>query len=66
MVIEMKEEFADSLIINDAPVASIPTSFGWGNIKQEGFVIWSEESMAVKIVDREIFSHANFNNLKFS
>jgi len=66
MVIEMKEEFADSLIISDAPVSSIPTSFGWGNIKQEGFVIWSEESTAVKIVDREIFSHANFNNLKFS
>ena len=60
MVIEMKEDFMDSLIINDAPKAFIG-DFG---IKQEGFVITNEHAETVKLVDREVFSNANFNMLK--
>ena len=60
MVIEMKEDFMDSLIINDAPKAFIG-SFG---IKQEGFVITNEHAETFKLVDREVFSNANFNMLK--
>ena len=59
MVIEMKEEFMDSLIINDAPKAFI----GGFGIKQEGFVISNEHAETVKLVDREVFSNANSTNM---
>ena len=60
MVIEMKEEFIDSLIITDAPDAYINGM----KVKQEGFVISDEYGEMTKIVDREIFSVANFNQRK--
>jgi hypothetical protein len=56
MVLEMKEEFIDSLIITDAPVSLV----GPMKIKQEGFVV-SDGKTTVKLVDREVFSCLNFN-----
>ena len=56
MVLEMKEEFIDSLIITDAPVSMV----GPMKIKHEGFVI-SDGKTTVKVVDREVFSCLNFN-----
>lgn len=60
MVIEMKEEFIDSLIIHDAPIAYINGL----KVKQEGFIISDESGKMIKLVDREVFSSANFNQIK--
>jgi hypothetical protein len=60
MVIEMKEEFMDSLIIYDAPDSYI----GSFKVKQEGFTICNQYADQVKLVDREVFSAANFNMIK--
>jgi len=60
MVIEMKEEFIDSLIIHDSPTAYINGL----KVKQEGFIISDECGQMTKLVDREVFSSANFNQIK--
>jgi len=46
-----------SLIIHDAPKSFI---FDDVEIDGEGFVFYSEDHGTIKLVDREIFSHANF------
>ena len=65
MVIEMKEELIDSFIVTNCPKSTINGL----NVKQEGFVItdYSDYSgRLLKLVDRERFSVANFNNTKFN
>ena len=56
-VIEIKEDLMSSLIIHDAPKSFI---FDDVEIDGEGFVFYSEDHGTIKLVDREIFSHANF------
>jgi len=60
LVIEMKEDLIDSLIITDAPRSFINRL----EIKQEGFIISNDYGDMIKLVDRETFSAANFNQRK--
>tara|TARA_Y100000592_G_scaffold89196_1_gene146111 strand:+ start:7902 stop:8795 length:894 start_codon:yes stop_codon:yes gene_type:complete len=60
LVIEMKEDMIDSLIITDAPRSYINRL----EIKQEGFIISNDYGDMIKLVDRETFSAANFNQRK--
>jgi hypothetical protein len=61
-VIEIKEDLMDSFIIHDAPMSFI---FEDVQIDGEGFIFHSEDYGTVKLVDREIFSYANFATGKF-
>ena len=60
MVIEMKHEIMEDLIVYSCPVSFI----GEQKVNQEGFVMSSEYGM-IKLVDREQFSFANFTQGKF-
>ena len=62
MVIEMKEEVMDSMIINDAPMCFVYDDV---QVDGEGFVLETEYGM-FKLVDRPMFAHANFNSGKFA
>ena len=62
MVVEMKEEVMDSLIINDAPMTFIYDDV---QVDGEGFVMKNEYG-TFKLVDRPMFAHANFNSGKFA
>ena len=62
MVIEMKEEVMDSLIIIDAPDCYLPDG---RRVLGEGFVMSTEYGM-IKLVDRTIFSHANMTQGRFA
>lgn len=65
MVIEMKEDLMDSLIIHSCPKSYIKMpAAGYLQVKQEGFAVYSE-GQTYKLVDREVFSHANFHNSPF-
>ena len=59
-VMEIKLDIMDSLIINDAPTAYLPS----GDIAPngEGYVFHSECYGSVKLVNRTEFAYANFNN----
>jgi hypothetical protein len=59
-VMEIKLDIMDSLIINDAPTAYLPS----GNVAAngEGYVFHSECYGSVKLVNRTEFAYANFNN----
>ena len=59
MVIEIKEDLMDSLIVYDCPKAYISGE----EINQEGFVL-SHDCQMFKLVSRSIFSMANFNQSK--
>jgi hypothetical protein len=61
LVIEMKQELIDNFIVYNCPKAYIDDQ----QINQEGYVI-SHNIMMMKLVDREQFSHANFNNGRFA
>jgi len=52
----------DSFIIHDAPMSFI---FEDVQIDGEGFIFHSENYGTIKLVDREIFSYANFATGKF-
>ena len=62
MVIEMKEEVMDSMIINDAPLTFVYEDI---QVDGEGFVIYNEFG-TYKLVDRPCFAYANFNSGKFA
>ena len=60
MVIEIKEDLMDSLIVYDCPKAYISGE----EINQEGFVLSYNGGM-MKLVDRKVFSFANFTQGRF-
>ena len=62
MVIEMKEDVMDSMIINDAPMTFVYEDI---QVDGEGFVIYNEFG-TYKLVDRPCFAYANFNSGKFA
>ena len=55
-MIEIKEDLMDCMIVSDSPVAYINGK----NIVGEGFVL-KNSSIIMKLVNREVFAHANFN-----
>jgi hypothetical protein len=56
MMIEIKEDLMDMMIVSDSPVAYINGE----RIVGEGFVL-KNDSIIMKLVDRPVFAHANFN-----
>ena len=56
MMIEIKEDLMDMMIVSDSPVAYINGE----RIVGEGFVL-KNDSTILKLVNREVFAHANFN-----
>lgn len=60
MVIEIKEDLMDSLIVYDCPKAYINGE----QINQEGFVLSYDGGM-MKLVNRQVFSFANFTQGRF-
>ena len=56
MMIEIKEDLMDMMIVSDSPVAYINRK----KIVGEGFVL-KNDKMILKLIDREVFSHSNFN-----
>jgi hypothetical protein len=56
MMIEIKEDLMDCMIVSDSPVAYIKGK----KIVGEGFVL-KNDSIIMKLVNREVFAHANFN-----
>jgi hypothetical protein len=55
-MIEIKEDLMQSMIVSDSPVAYINGE----KIVGEGFVL-KNSSIIMKLVNREVFSKANFN-----
>jgi homoserine trans-succinylase len=55
-MIELKEDFMDCMIISDAPKSYLNGE----RIDGEGFVL-KNDKMILKIIDRPVFAHANFN-----
>jgi hypothetical protein len=55
MLIEIKEDLMDLMIVTDSPRAFI----GDDEIVGEGFVL-KNDKIILKFIDREVFSHANF------
>jgi hypothetical protein len=58
-MIEIKEDLMQSMIVTDSPVAYINGK----KIVGEGFVL-KNSSTIMKLVDRSVFAHANFNAIK--
>jgi hypothetical protein len=58
-MIEIKEDLMDSMIVTDSPVAYINGE----KIVGEGFVL-KNDSIIMKLVNREVFAFANFNTAK--
>jgi hypothetical protein len=56
MMIEIKEDLMDMMIVSDSPVAYINGK----KIVGEGFVLKNDNTI-LKLVDRSVFAHANFN-----
>ena len=56
MMIEIKEDLMQSMIVTDSPAAYINGE----EIVGEGFVL-KNDSIIMKLVEREVFSHSNFN-----
>ena len=59
MMIELKEDLMDCMIVTDNPVAYIQDQ----KIVGEGFVCKNED-LIFKLVNREVFAHANFNTVR--
>jgi hypothetical protein len=55
MMIEIKEDLMDCMIVSDSPVAYINGK----KIVGEGFVL-KNDKMILKLIDRPVFSHSNF------
>ena len=55
-MIELKQDLMDCMIVSDSPVAYINGE----KIVGEGFVL-KNDKMILKLIDREVFAHANFN-----
>lgn len=58
-MIEIKEDLMDNMIVSDSPAAYINGE----KIIGEGFVL-KNDNMIFKLVNREVFAHANFNAIK--
>ncbi len=58
-MIEIKEDLMESMIVTDSPAAYLNGE----RIVGEGFVL-KNNSMIFKLVQREVFAHANFNAIK--
>ena len=56
MMIEIKEDLMDMMIVSASPTAYINGE----RIVGEGFVL-KNDSIILKLVNREVFAHANFN-----
>ena len=56
LMIELKEDLMDCMIVSDAPKSYLNGE----EIIGEGFVLKNDE-MIFKLVEREVFAHANFN-----
>lgn len=59
LMIEIKEDLMDSMIVNDSPLAFL----GDKQVVGEGFV-YKNEKMILKLVDRYTFSYQNFVSAK--
>jgi len=59
LMIEIKEDLMDSMIVTDSPVAYINGE----KIVGEGFVL-KNSSIIMKLVNREVFAFANFNTAR--
>jgi len=59
LMIEIKEDLMNSMIVTDSPVAYINGE----KIVGEGFVL-KNSSIIMKLVNREVFAYANFNTAK--
>ena len=59
LVIDIKHDIMDSLIVNDAPEAYLPNG---QKCEGEGYVLHSVTYGSVKLVDRTEFAYANFHN----
>jgi len=59
LMIEIKEDLMNSMIVTDSPVAYINGE----KIVGEGFVL-KNSSIIMKLVNREVFAYANFNAIK--
>jgi hypothetical protein len=59
LVIDIKYDLMDSLIINDAPKAYLPNG---KETEGEGYVFHSETYGSFKLVNRTEFAYANFHN----
>ena len=59
LVIDIKHEIMDSLIVNDAPEAYLPNG---QRTEGEGYVFHSVAHGSIKLVDRTEFAYANFRN----
>ena len=55
-MIELKQDLMDCMIISDAPKSYLNGE----RIVGEGFVL-KNDKMILKLIDREVFAHANFN-----
>jgi len=64
MIKEMKELLMESLIVNDGPRAFIDD--GDFEIDGEGYVMKTKDHGIYKLVDREVFSYANFTQSRFA
>ena len=62
MVIEIKEDLMESMIVHDSPKCYLPDGT---EVVGEGFVFHSESGRVYKLVDRPVFSYTNFTQGKF-
>lgn len=62
VVTQIKNEIMKDIIVYDAPRTSLPDG---KVVPSEGYVIYTPDGRFYKLVDRYVFSKANFNNGKF-
>jgi len=60
LVMEIKLDMMEDLIVTDKPLSYLPD--GGILVHGEGYVLHSEMFGSVKLVNRSVFAHANFNN----
>ena len=63
LVIELKEDLMESMIVHDSPRCFLPDGT---EVFGEGFVFHSESGRVYKLVDRPVFSYTNFTQGKFN
>ena len=62
MVIEIKEDLMESMIVVDSPKCFLPDGT---EVVGEGFVFYSDSGRSYKLVDRPVFAYTNFTQGKF-
>ena len=63
LVIELKEDLMESMIVHDSPRCFLPDGT---EVFGEGFVFHSESGRVYKLVDRPVFNYTNFTQGKFN